>query len=238
MAGRAVVTELRRYVVWVRRLRKLRRVTLIAILIVQVVVVIHMTRYARRGDVSTRQREPCAAMIERCRPPCGLRVTSLALPWEAARSVIRVCCVIEICLMAPNACCRQALILIVDVASVACRCLMRANEREARSTVIECCGSPCRLRMARLALRWVIACNVVRVRGCVEGGTMTRYAIKRLSAKHIVAVTTSALLRLVRSDERKARLGVVVATALPCSCAVTWLAISRESRSSMIRVCR
>jgi len=72
VALRAIVTEVPRYVIRVRRLLKLLLMTLVAIRVMQLVIAIHMARLTRCRNVSTRRREERRVMIECCwTPPCG-----------------------------------------------------------------------------------------------------------------------------------------------------------------------
>ena len=91
-------------------------------------------------------------MIERCRTPrCGC-VTLRAVLAEIAGNMIRISCVVEICLMTTDARPRRTLIHIVDVALIACRRLMRAGQREVRVGMTERRRLPHRCVVARRAL--------------------------------------------------------------------------------------
>lgn len=160
-------------------------------------------------------------------------MTRLAFSRIIARNVIRVCCAVEICEMAAHTCGGQTLILIVDVTLIARRCLMRAKQWETRIAVIECCRPPCSLCVTSLALRREITRGVVRVRHSSVVCTMAGNAIRGFPGKDIVTVATSALLRLVRANQREKRLRVVEPRTLPRCCRVTRLALSRKLRGSM-----
>lgn len=119
------MAELQRHMVGILWLRILRGMALIAILIRQVVVVVDVTGGAVCCYVPTRKRKRRVVMVERCRTPRRRCVAFGAVLTEVARHVVRVCCVVEVCKMATHACRRQALVLVVDMALVACGCHVR-----------------------------------------------------------------------------------------------------------------
>lgn len=119
----------------------------------------------RRVHVARRAVLPFAAMlaginakilavvIERCRRPRIHRVASRAVVREIQRHVIRIRWALEICLMAGIAIQRRAGIAIIDMALIACRRHMRAEQRKTRLAVIERRGLP---RVGRVARQTVM----------------------------------------------------------------------------------
>ena len=71
MTLRAIVTEVPRHVIWVRRLLELLLVALVAIIVYQLVVPVGMAGLTLRRNMSAGQRKPCRVMIERCIVPVG-----------------------------------------------------------------------------------------------------------------------------------------------------------------------
>jgi len=71
VALRAIVTEVPRHVIRVRRLLELLLMALVTIRVMQLVVAIHMARLALLCDVRARQREGRRVMIECCIAPVG-----------------------------------------------------------------------------------------------------------------------------------------------------------------------
>ena len=67
----AIVVEIARNVIRVCCLLELLLVALVAIIVYQLVVPVGMAGLTLRRYVSTRQRETCSIMIERCIAPVG-----------------------------------------------------------------------------------------------------------------------------------------------------------------------
>ena len=99
VALRTVMTEVSRHVIRIGCLLELCLMTLEAVHVMQLVVSIHVARLARCRYVGTCQREECRVMVKRRRIPVRRRVTLCAIVTEVACYVIRICRLLELCLM-------------------------------------------------------------------------------------------------------------------------------------------
>jgi hypothetical protein len=87
--------------------------------------------------MSARQRKQRLRMIECCRTPTRCVVALRTIVAEISRYVIWICSTVEIRHMAIIACRGDILILIIDMATVACHCLMGAGQGERCVVVAE-----------------------------------------------------------------------------------------------------
>jgi len=186
MARAAIVIEVARNVVRVRRLCKPSLVALIAIGKHELIVAVDVTRLALRGGVRPRQRKVCGVVIECRRSPRARCVTHRALMWEIERLVVRVRCAIEVRSMAIVTRRRQALVHVVHMTLHARCSLVGTCQREARVIVVERRWLPCRRRMTGTAIVIEISRNMVRVRRLSKLYLMTLVAI--VKHKLIVAI--------------------------------------------------
>jgi hypothetical protein len=138
VAWRAIMAQLQCHMIRVGRDCILRCMTLVAIVVGEIIVVVHMTRNTCCCNVSPREREIGVVVIERRRTPGSSRMTFCAILAEVSCNVIRVSRRVEIGLVAANACRRQSLVLVIDMALIAGRGLMRTSQREYRVRMIEC----------------------------------------------------------------------------------------------------
>ncbi len=109
-----------------------------------------------------------AIMIERCRPPGIHRMASFAVVRKIQSHVIRIRWPLKIRLMARIAIHGRAGITIIDVALVACRRHMRAEQWKARFAVIKSRGLPGVGGMARYTSVRKIGRHVIGVGRALE----------------------------------------------------------------------
>jgi hypothetical protein len=147
MARTTIVAEVSCRMIRVCRLDKLRLVALVAIVERELVVVVRMTCLALRCCVRAGQWEIREVMIERSTLPSSGGVALRAVMTVVSGDMIRVVRVCKIICMTLKACQWKILKLIVHMTLCACRCRVRACEREPCGIVIERCGSPRHRRM-------------------------------------------------------------------------------------------
>ena len=87
-------------VIGVCRLLEISLVTLIAIRISELIIATGMARLTLRRNMRTGQRELRRVVIEGRRSPIGGRVTLRTIMVEVTSNVIRICCLLEVHLMA------------------------------------------------------------------------------------------------------------------------------------------
>lgn len=177
-------------------------------------------------------------MVEFGAVPCGRRVTGLASRREPCRYVVRICCLIEIRLVAPNAVCRRALVLSVQVALRASDILVSPGQHEAGCRMIELGAVPCGCRVTGLAGGWKPGRHVTRVRGLIEIVLVTTDAGRRSAGILAVDVALSTLHRLVSAGQSEAGACMIERRRLPLGRCVTRLASRREARNQVVRVFR
>ena len=150
-----------------------------------------------------------AIMIERCRPPGIHRMASFAVVRKIQSHMIRIRWPLKIRLMARIAIQRRAGIAIIDVALVACRRHMRAEQRKARFAVIKSRGLPGVGSMARRTSVRKVGRHVIGVGRALEIALMARETIRRCAGKAIVDVTQIAGHGQMRAGQWKARAVVI-----------------------------
>ncbi len=137
MTRLAILTEVARDVIWIRRAIEIRAVALVAIRIHQLVIPVRMARLARGRKVRPCQREFCGAMVEGRGLPRRRGMARLAVLAEVAGNVVRIRRAGEIRAVTLIAIRKHQRIVVVDVARLALDRGMRARQREFRSTVVE-----------------------------------------------------------------------------------------------------
>lgn len=136
--------------------------------------------------------EILAVVIECCRPPRIHRMASRAVVREIQRHVIRIRRTLEIRLMARVAIHRRADVTIIDMALIARRRHMRAEQRKARFAVIERRGLPCVGGMARSTIMRKIGRDMIGIGRALKIALMARETIRRRAGEAIVDVTQIA----------------------------------------------
>ncbi len=176
-------------------------------------------------------------MIECGATPRYLRVTRQTIVTELSLLMIRIRRVVERRRMTIPARMRQILILIVDVALTAIRCLMRANQLEVRRAVIERRRSP----HSRVVARRTVLCkarkNVPRILRLIVLRLMTLLTV--IIERKLVVVVDVTLLALrcrMSSRQRKLRRVVVERCRSPAACGVTLHAARAEVSLNVIRI--
>ena len=229
------MVEVAQHMIRICRLRKLRLMAWITVCVDKLIVVVDVTRLTLCAEVPSCQCKARCYVVKRRGSPRRCCVALHAVRAEIQLRMVRISGTVEICPMTVNAIRWRVCVLIVLMALSARHSLMRACERKARRAMIERRRTPCRLCMACQALRREIACNVIRVRSSIEIILMAWHAVRWFARIHVIAVTVSALPRLMRSDEWKPGLIVVVARSLPHSCRMACLTVGGESRRCMVR---
>ena len=79
-------------------------------------MIVDMTAYACRLNMSPRQWKVCFGMVERRRCPCRSRMTSCTIVVEATAHMIWICSIVEVSLVAAIAIAAQSFELTVLVA--------------------------------------------------------------------------------------------------------------------------
>ena len=203
VALRAIMVEVPRDVVRVRRPVEVRRMALIAIGVHQLVVPVGVACRALHGNMRTCQREARSTMIERRRVPVGRRMTLRAIMVEVTRDMVRVRRPLEIGLMALIAIGIHQLVVAVGVACRALHGDVRTRQREARGTMIECRRVPVGRRVTLRAIMVEIAADVVRVCRLLEIRLVTLVAVRVRQLVVAVGVARLALHRNVCPCQRE-----------------------------------
>jgi hypothetical protein len=168
VASGAIVRKIQRYVIGIRRPLKIRLMAGEAIHRRAGKAIVHVALRASRRRMRAEQRKARFVVIEsRWLPGVG-GVAARASLRKIRRDVIRIRRVLKIALMAGETIFRRTGEAIVHVTLIACDGEMRAGEWKLRAVVIEVRRQPGVNRMARQAIMWKIAGNVVRIRRPLE----------------------------------------------------------------------
>ena len=143
--------------------------------------------------------EILAIVIECCRPPRIQRVASRAVTREIQRHVIRIRRPLKIRLMAGIAIHRRAGVAIIDVALIARRRHMRAEQRKARFAMIERRRLPRIRRVTGSTSMRKIRRNVIRISRVLKIALMTRETIHRRAGEAIIDMA-----QIARNGEMRA----------------------------------
>ena len=158
---------------------------------------------------------------------------------EVAQHVIRILRLGKLRLVAWITIRVRQLVIAVRVAILTLNCCMSSGERESRSRMIKCRGTPRGCGVALNAIGAKICLHVVRIGCAVEICTMTIRAARRGVGVLTVLMTLDTLNRLMRACQQKASRAVIESSSLPGTCRVACLAFRRKARGNVIRIsCR
>jgi hypothetical protein len=152
MARFASVIEHSGNMIRICRSRVVCRMAWITVSVHQLVVVVDVALRTLHGDVRAHQSEFRRVMIKRCRSPCCCRVTlyaRLRIPKCHMIWIRRIC---EIGSMTIHTVCREAGVLVVDMAVLALNRPMGARQSKLRRIMVKIRRSPDTRRMTGLAL--------------------------------------------------------------------------------------
>ena len=152
---------------------------------------------------------------------------------EVATYVIRVCHIVEICLVAAEAIGTETLEPAVLVAKTTISGYMSSSERKNSARVIERRGLPGDGGMARRAIMGELSKLMVRSLDIVEICNVARITIRRQCCELAILVTGRTLESLMRTGERKTRLVVIKAGKRPGIHCMACKAVVRVLRSKM-----
>lgn len=178
MAIEAVLVELTRIVIGIRRPIEICLMALYAVRVLQLIIPIQVAVTASDGEVSTGQGKRRRCMVEGCRfPACG-RVTSRTVVMKLRDAMVGIRYTIEIRLMAVVTICRKRdTILSVDMALLTSHALMQSREWESCFAMIEICRFPRSI---------VVADGTILIE-------LSRHVIRRCDAAILRFVTTPAI---------------------------------------------
>lgn len=103
----------------------------------------------------------------------------------------------------------RQLVIAVRVAILTLNCCMSSGEREPRSRMIKCCGTPRRLHVTRQAVVTELSLLMIRICCAIEIRSMTIPACVRQVLILIIHVALIARYRLMCPDEWERRVAVV-----------------------------
>lgn len=230
VTGTAVVAEICRHMVGVRRDGVVRLVALVTIGQCQPVVPPRMAVLTLNEEMFSGQGEPRADVTEGGREERGGCMARRAVVSEHSGHVIRVRRALVVGRMALVAIRVRELVIVIRVAGEACRRQMGTGQDKMGRIVIECLRGPRRGAVARCAVMVEIQCNVPGVRRLLIIGLMALVTARIGELVVPPGMAEPAGRRRVRAGERKPGCAVIERGPQPRGRAVAVLAIVAESR--------
>ena len=239
VARRAIVAEICRHVIRIRRSLEIGLVALVAVGVGDLVVPVRMAVRAERGGVFAGQREMCRAVVERRGGPSARGVAGSARVTVVLCHMVRVRLRLEFRLVALVAVGVGDLIVPVCMAACALCGRVFPGQCKSRRAVVERRRSPGSCRVAWQACMTETPGDVVWRPSLCEVQRMAAVAVGRDLREFTIRVATRAQNGLMCASEREGS-QVMVQACRPgrCSDGVTSAAIDGEALGGMVRARR